>query len=521
MDMFNNLALGFGVALTASNLFFCFLGVFIGTLIGILPGIGPIATVSLLLPVTFGMEPASSIIMLAGVYYGAMYGGSTTSILVNIPGEAGSIVTCLDGYQMARQGRAGPALGISAFGSFIGGTVSIIGLMMLAPLLSSLALKFGSPEYFALMLFGLTMITYLCKGSIIKGLIMALAGLAVSTVGQDPISGMSRFTMNRITLLSGIGLVPAAMGLFGVGEILTNLEKEIKQDVFATKFTGLLPTLKDWTDCKWPIVRSSLIGFFMGILPGSGTVIPTFMAYTVEKKLSRYPERFGTGVIEGVAAPETANNAAVGGSLVTLLSLGIPPNTVMAVLLGAFIIHGIQPGPLLIERHPDVFWGTIASMYLGNGMLLILNLPLIGIWVRILKVPYTILFPLIFLFCFLGVYSLNNNVSEIVIMIIFGVFGYLIPKYGYEGAPFLLAMVLGPMLETNFRQSSASPGPFHIFQAPDFGLFDQFQSFPVSKCFCQKSCGKEERIGEVGMRKPGAVQRCEAGELTRHRGSCS
>ena len=466
MGILDNLILGFNVAVSLNNLFFCFVGVFIGTLIGVLPGIGPVATISLLLPVSFGMEPVTSIIMLCGVYYGAMYGGSTTSILVNIPGEAASIATCLDGYQMARNGRAGPALGMSAFGSFIGGTVSIIGLMLLAPLLASYALKFGPPEYFALMFFGLTMVTYLCMGSVLKGLIMAAAGIAVSTVGQDPISGVTRFTVGSITLMDGFGIVPAAMGIFGIGEVLTNIEQVIKQEVFSSRIKGLLPTMKDWVDCKWPIVRGSLIGFFMGILPGAGTVIPTFMAYAAEKKLSRHPEKFGTGVIEGVAAPETANNAATGGSLVTLLSLGIPANVVMAVLLGAFIIHGIQPGPLLMTKHPDLFWGTIVSMYIGNIMLVILNLPLIGIWVRILKVPYNVLFPLILIFCFLGVYSLNNNLFEVVIMVCFGVFGYLIRKFDYEGAPFLLGMVLGPMFETAFRQSLIYGDPLIFFRRP-------------------------------------------------------
>ena len=466
MGILDNLILGFNVAVSLNNLFFCFLGVFIGTLIGVLPGIGPVATISLLLPVSFGMEPVTSIIMLCGVYYGAMYGGSTTSILVNIPGEAASIATCLDGYQMARNGRAGPALGMSAFGSFIGGTVSIIGLMLLAPLLARYALKFGPPEYFALMFFGLTMVTYLCMGSVLKGLIMAAAGIAVSTIGQDPISGVTRFTVGSITLMDGFGIVPAAMGVFGIGEVLTNIEQVIKQQVFSSKIKGLLPTVQDWVDCKWPIVRGSLIGFFLGILPGAGTVIPTFMAYAAEKKLSRHPEKFGTGVIEGVAAPETANNAATGGSLVTLLSLGIPANVVMAVLLGAFIIHGIQPGPLLMTKHPDLFWGTIVSMYIGNIMLVVLNLPLIGIWVRILKVPYNVLFPLILIFCFLGVYSLNNNIYEIVIMVCFGVFGYLMRKFDYEGAPFLLGMVLGPMFETAFRQSLIYGDPLIFFNRP-------------------------------------------------------
>jgi putative tricarboxylic transport membrane protein len=466
MGILDHLGLGFGVAFTLNNLLFCFSGVLIGTLIGVLPGIGPVATISLLLPVTFGMNPVTSIIMLAGVYYGAQYGGSTTSILVNIPGEASSIVTCLDGYQMARQGRAGPALGMAAFGSFIGGTISIIGLMLLAPILARAALRFGPPEYFALMFFGLTLVIYLCVGSVTKGLIMAAAGLALSMIGQDPVMGTTRFTMGSITLMDGVGLVPVAMGVFGIGEVLTNIDENIKQEIFSAKIKGLLPTLKDWKDCRWPIIRGTIIGFFMGILPGAGVVIPTFMSYAAEKRFSRYPEKFGTGVIEGVAGPETANNAATGGSLVTLLSLGIPANVGMAVLLGAFIIHGIQPGPLLITKHPQLFWGTIASMYIGNVMLIVLNLPLIGIWIRILKVPYNILFPLILLFCFLGVYSLNNNVYEILIMVAFGIFGYLIRKFNYEGAPFLLAMVLGPMLETAFRQSMLYGDPLILFKRP-------------------------------------------------------
>jgi len=466
MGMLDHLSLGFGVAFTLNNLLFCFAGVLIGTLIGVLPGIGPVATISLLLPVTFGMDPVTSIIMLAGVYYGAQYGGSTTSVLVNIPGEASSIVTCLDGYQMARKGRAGPALGMAAFGSFIGGTVSIIGLMLLAPILARAALRFGPPEYFALMFFGLTLVVYLCVGSITKGLIMAAAGLALSMIGQDPVTGSTRFTMESITLMDGVGLVPVAMGVFGIGEVLTNIEENIKQEIFSAKIKGLLPTLKDWKDSKWPIIRGTIIGFFMGILPGAGVVIPTFMSYAAEKRFSRYPEKFGTGVIEGVAGPETANNAATGGSLVTLLSLGIPANVGMAVLLGAFIIHGIQPGPLLITKHPQLFWGTIASMYIGNVMLIVLNLPLIGIWIRILRVPYNILFPLILLFCFLGVYSLNNNTYEVLIMVTFGVFGYLMRKFNYEGAPFLLAMVLGPMLETAFRQSMLYGDPLILFKRP-------------------------------------------------------
>ena len=466
MDVLNHLILGFSVSFSPTNLLFCFVGVVVGTLIGVLPGIGPVATISLLLPATFGIDPTASIIMLSGVYYGAMYGGSTTSILVNIPGEAASIITCLDGYQMARSGRAGPALGISAFGSFIGGTVSIMGLMFFAPFLAKAALRFGAPEFFSLMLLSLTLVTYLCKGSILKGLVMAVLGLAVATVGGDPVVGSSRFTLGSITLMDGVGIVPVAMGIYGIGEILTNIEGDVKQEIFDTKIRGLLPTLRDWIDSAWPIARGAVIGFFMGILPGAGTVIPTFMAYTIEKRFSRHPERFGNGAIEGVAGPETANNAATGGGLVPLLSLGIPGNVVMAVLLGAFLIHGIQPGPLLISQHPALFWGTITSMYVGNVMLLVLNLPLIGLWIKILKIPYRILFPLILLFCFLGAYSLNNNVYEVFIMIGFGIFGYLMRKFDFEGAPFLLGMVLGPMLEMTFRQSLRYGDPLIFFKRP-------------------------------------------------------
>ena len=466
MDVLHNLVLGFGVALSWYNLLFCLIGVLIGTLIGVLPGIGPVATISLLLPLTFGMESVTSIIMLAGVYYGAMYGGSTTSILVNIPGEPASVVTCLDGYQMARHGRAGPALGMSAFGSFFGGTASIIGLMLFAPVLAALALKFGPPELFALMVFGLTMVIYLCTESLVKGLIMGVAGFEIALIGNDPISGVTRFTLGSITLLDGIGIAPAAMGMFGIAEVLLNIEEGVQREVFGAKVRGLFPTRQDWIECKWPLFRGSLIGFVMGIIPGVGVAIPTFIAYAVEKRLSRHPEKFGTGVIEGVAAPETANNAATGGSLVSLLSLGIPANAIMGILLGAFIIHGIQPGPLLIMKYPDLFWGTIASMYVGNAMLLVLNLPLIGIWIKVLKIPYSILFPLIILFCFLGAYSLNNNIYEVLIMVVFGIFGYFMRKFGFEGAPFLLAFILGPMLENTFRQSLVYRDPLIFFKRP-------------------------------------------------------
>jgi putative tricarboxylic transport membrane protein len=466
MEILHHLILGFNVVSTLHNLLFCFLGVFIGTLIGVLPGIGPITTISILLPVTFGMELTSSVIMMAGIYYGAQYGGSTTSILVNIPGESSTIVTCIDGYQLAQKGRAGAALGMAAFGSFIGGTVSVIGLMLFAPILARFALKFWAPEYFSLMVLGLTMVTYLCMGSITKGLLMAVLGLAVAAIGQDPVSGVNRFTLGNDTLMDGVGLVPAAMGFFGIGEVLTNIEQGLRRNFLASRIKGLLPNLVDWKNSLWPIIRGTAIGFIMGLLPGAGATIPTFIAYSVEKRLSDHPETFGTGIIEGVASPETANNAATGSSMITLLSLGIPASPAMAVLMGAFIIHGIAPGPRLMTQHPDLFWGVIASMYIGNVMLLILNLPLIGLWVKILKIPYDILFPLILLFCFLGVYSLNNNITEVYIMIGFGLFGYMMRKFGFEGAPFLLAIVLGPMLELAFRQSLFSGDMLIFFKRP-------------------------------------------------------
>jgi putative tricarboxylic transport membrane protein len=464
VDLLSNLQLAFSVIFQPGNLFFCFIGVLIGTLIGVLPGIGPVATISLLLPSTFQITPVSAIIMLAGIYYGAMYGGSTTSILVNIPGEAASVVTCLDGYQMARQGRAGPALGIAAFGSFIAGTLAVIIIMLIAPPLARFALRFGPPEYFTLMFLGLTVLTYLASGSMFKALMMACVGIFLGTIGTDAISGLERFTYRSYTLMDGVGLVPVIMGLFGISEVLLNIEQPMKREIFKTSLSNLFPTLRDWRDSILAIIRGTFIGFFLGILPGGGAVIASFGAYAVEKRISKHPERFGTGAIEGVASPEAANNAASQGAFIPLLTLGIPANVVMAILLGALMIHGIKPGPLLMKQHPDLFWGVIGSMYIGNVMLLILNLPLIGIWVKILKIPYPILFPLILLFCLIGSYSLNNNIVEVMIMILFGIVGYLMKKFEYEGAPLILAFVLSPLLENALRQSLImSHGSFAIF----------------------------------------------------------
>jgi putative tricarboxylic transport membrane protein len=464
MDVIQNVLFGFQVALQPINLIYCFLGVLIGTLVGVLPGLGPSAAIALLLPTTFKLTPVSGTIMLAGIYYGAMYGGSTTSILVNIPGEPASVVTCLDGYQMALKGRAGPALGISAFGSFIAGTFAVIALTFIGPFLANLALAFGPPEFFSLMIVGITVLTYLSSGSMIKALMMAGVGLILSGVGMDTISGKYRFTYQIQSLLDGIGVVPVAMGLFGISEVLLNLETEIKRDILTTRVKNLLPTLKDWADSIWSIIRGSILGFFLGIIPGGGAVVASFASYAIEKKASKHPEEFGKGAIQGVAGPEAANNAAAGGAFIPLLTLGIPANPVMAILLGALMIHGLTPGPLLIRNAPDLFWGTIASMYIGNGMLIVLNLPLIPMWVKVLKVPYYLLYPLILLFCLIGAYSLENSVGDVIIMLIFGILGFLMKKFRYDGAPMILALVLGQKLETSLRRSLImSHGDFSIF----------------------------------------------------------
>ena len=461
---FGDLFYGLSIVLTLNNLLYCFVGCVIGTLVGVLPGLGPVAAMSLLFPVTLHIPPVSALIMMAGIYYGAMYGGSTTSILVNIPGEAASVITCLDGYQMARKGRAGVALGMSALGSFIGGTLSIVALQMVAPPLAKVALAFGFPEYFALICCGLVVLTFMARGSMAKALMMAAFGIFLGTIGTDLFAGTPKFTFGIRILYDGLGIVPVVMGLFGISEVLLNIEEGITQEVFQTKIKNLFPTVKDWKESFGPIARGTVIGFFLGILPGAGPVISSFTSYAVEKKLSRTPERFGQGAIEGVAGPETANNAATGGAFIPLLTLGIPANVVMAMLFGALLIHGMQPGPMLLQSHPDLFWGVVTSMYVGNGMLLLLNLPLIGLWVQVLKVPYRILFPLVLLFCLIGAFSINYAVMDVLIMIVFGVVGYLMKKFAYEGAPLVLAYVLGPLLEMSLRQSlTMSDGNFSIF----------------------------------------------------------
>ncbi len=464
MDFFQNALYGFSIALAPHNLLFCFAGVLIGTLIGVLPGIGPVNAISLLMPVSFGMPPETAIIMLAGIFYGAQYGGSTTSILVNSPGEASSVVTCIDGHQMARQGRAGAALGISAFGSFIGGTLSIIGLMIFAPTLARFALRFGPPEYFALMFLARVILTFLSKGSMVKSFLSALLGLFCGTIGMDLVSGSQRFTYGAVVLFDGVGIVPVALGLFGVGEVLVNMEQAEVRSIFKSKLTGLLPNLHDWKESLGAITRGSVIGFLLGVLPGGGVIMSSFTSYAVEKRLSKHPEQFGKGAIAGVAGPETANNAATGGAMIPLLSLGIPSNISMALLLGVMLVHGVRPDSFLITQHPDLFWGVVCSMYAGNVMLLLLNLPLIGLWVKVLKTPYEILFPLILLFCLIGAYTLNSNLYDVLIMLIFGAMGYVMRKIGFPQAPLVFALIIGPIMENALRQSLLySRGSFAIF----------------------------------------------------------
>jgi putative tricarboxylic transport membrane protein len=474
MDFVSNVYLAFQVAAEPMNLFLCFLGCLMGTFVGVLPGLGPAASISLLLPITFKLPPESSIIMLGGLYYGTMYGGSTTSILLNVPGEAASVVTCLDGYRMAQKGRAGPALGIAAFGSFIAGTFGTIMIMVMAPPLAGFALKFGPPEFVGLVFLGLTMVTYLSSGSMAKALMMAIVGLLISYIGTDIVTGRERFTLGIATIAGGFDMVPIAMGLFGISEVLLNLERsEGGRETFRTKLRDLLPSRRDWRESSGPIARGSFLGFFLGIIPGGGGMIPSFVSYAMEKRMSKHPETFGTGNICGVAGPESANNAGAQGAFIPMLTMGIPCNVVLAILMGALMIHGVTPGPRLLEEHPRIFWGVVGSMYIGNTMLLLLNLPLIGLWVRLLKIPYAILFPFIFLFCLIGAYTVGNNVQDVYIMILFGVLGYLMKKYEYEPAPLVLAFVLGPMFENAFRQSLIISGgsPLIFFTRPIAAIF--------------------------------------------------
>ena len=464
MDFWSNIAMGFSVVAEPTNFLFCFLGVLLGTLIGVLPGLGPGPTISLLLPLTYHLNPVTSIIMVAGIYYGAKYGGSTTSILLNIPGEVDSVATCLDGYQMALQGRAGPALGISAFGSFIAGTFATLALMLVAPPLANVALRFGPPEIFSLMVLALVLITFISSGSQVKGLAMASLGLFLGSIGLDIFTNVDRFVFGFNFLLDGLGVVPVIVGLFGVGEVISNLEVQLRSEIYQKRVSNLLPSLKDWKDSIWPIIRGTFIGFFVGMIPGGGGIASTFASYTIEKRISKHPEKFGKGAIEGVAGPEAANNACSGANFIPLMTLGVPTNGIMAIIFASLLINGLQPGPLLIKNQPNLFWGVIASMYLGNVMLVILNLPLIGIWVRFLTIPYSVLAPLILFFCLLGAYTLRNAVPDLIIMLIFGIFGFLMRKFRYEAAPLIMGFVISELVEGAFiRSLLMSGGSFSIF----------------------------------------------------------
>jgi putative tricarboxylic transport membrane protein len=465
MDVFQGLINGFGIALTGSNILFCFLGALIGTAVGVLPGLGPAATISLLLPVVYSMgSPATAIIFLAGIYYGAMYGGSTTSILLRLPGEAASVVTAIDGYQMAQQGRAGAALGIAAIGSFIAGTVGIVGLTFVAPPLAEFALKFGPPEFFALMLIGLLLAVFLSGGSPIKGSIMLFCGILLANVGLDPVSGKERFTFGFYALGSGFDFVTLAMGLFGLSEVFLTLEQKGGPE-FVTKTIGsLFPTARDWADSKWAVFRGSVIGFFTGIIPGGGAVVASLTSYALEKRLAKNPEEFGQGAIAGVAGPESANNGASSSSFIPLLTLGIPCNASIAMIFAALLVQGITPGPFLISEHPDVFWGVIASMYLGNVILLVLNLPMVGLWVQLLRVPFGILGPIIIMFTVVGCYSINNDVFNVFMFVAFGILGYILRKLCFDPGPMVMAFILAPLIENSLRQSLLmSAGDFSIF----------------------------------------------------------
>ncbi|MGH8629773.1 MAG: tripartite tricarboxylate transporter permease [Burkholderiales bacterium] len=452
-ELLGQLALGFDVALTAQNVLYCFVGVLLGTLIGVLPGLGPVATIAMLLPATYALPPVSALIMLAGIYYGAQYGGSTTAILVNLPGESSAVVTCLDGHAMARQGRAGPALAIAAIGSFFAGTVATLLLAVFAPPLAELAFKFGPAEYFSLMVLGLLAAVVLARGSLLKAIAMIILGLLLGIVGADVNTGLFRFTFGVPELQDGIDFVVVAMGLFGFSEIIANLERRRSGQVSVAKVTTLMPTRQDWKRAWAAVLRGTGIGSLLGVLPGGGAVLGSFAAYTLEKKISREPQRFGQGAIEGVAAPESANNAGAQTSFIPMLTLGLPSNAVMALMIGAMTIHGITPGPQVMSERPELFWGMIASMWIGNVLLVVLNLPLIGVWVKLLSVPYRLLYPAILLFCCIGVYSINNSAVDLVIALFFGALGYLFIKFDCEPAPLLLGFVLGPMMEENLRRA--------------------------------------------------------------------
>jgi putative tricarboxylic transport membrane protein len=463
-EMFAHLSLGFGVALTFKNIALCFTGCLVGTLIGVLPGVGPVATIAMLLPITFGLDPVGALIMLAGIYYGAQYGGSTTAILVNIPGEATAVVTTLDGHQMAKQGRAGIALGTAALGSFVAGCVATVIIAALGAPLTRMALLFGPAEYFSLMVMGLCFAVVLARGSILKAFCMIALGLLLSTVGTDLETGQERMTFGFPPLSDGIDVAVLAMGVFGFAEVLRNLENPEARDVVKSKIGRLLPNWDDIKQCIKPVMRGTVVGGTLGILPGNGAVLGPFASYTLEKKLAKDPSRFGRGAIEGVAGPESANNAGAQTAFIPLLTLGIPPNAVMALMVGAMTIHGIIPGPQVMTKNPDLFWGMIASMWIGNLMLLIINLPLVGLWVKLLQVPYRLMFPAILIFCSIGIYSVNNQPVDVAFTALFGLFGYVLIKLGFEPAPMLLGFVLGKLMEEKLRQALIiSRGSFMTF----------------------------------------------------------
>ena len=463
-ETLQNLLLGFQVALDLKVLGYAFAGCIIGTLVGMMPGLGPLAGISLLLPATFGLNPIIAMVLLGGVYYGAMYGGSTTSILMRIPGEAASVMTCVDGYAMTQNGRAGAALAIAAIGSFVAGTLGVIGLMLLAPTLAAFALRFGPPEYTALLLMGFFILAYMSGGPMLKTLAMAAFGLLLGMIGIDAMSGYTRFSFGIVELGDGVGIVPVAVGLFGISEILLTAGQAAGPRVQRPKFRELMPSRAELRDSVAPIARGSLLGFLIGIIPGSAHVISSFVSYGIERRLSKHPERFGKGAIEGVAGPESANNSAATGAFVPMLALGIPTGPVTAVMIAAVMVHGIAPGPMLIQQQPELFWGFVASMYVGNTVLLILNLPLVGLFVNLLRIPYAYLYPAILCFCILGCYSVANSVVDVWIMLIMGGIGYVLRKFGYDLAPVALGLVLAPMLELSLRQSLAmSAGDYSIF----------------------------------------------------------
>ncbi|OGL02226.1 MAG: transporter [Candidatus Rokubacteria bacterium RIFCSPHIGHO2_12_FULL_73_22] len=464
LETLSNLGLGFAVALSPAVLLYAFAGCVVGTLVGVLPGVGPLAGISLLLPATFGLDATRAIVMLAGIYYGAMYGGSTTSILMRIPGEAASVMTCIDGYAMARKGRAGAALAIAAVGSYVAGTVSIVALMFLAPPLAEFALRFGPPEYFALLLFGLLVLAYMSGGSMLKALAMAALGLLFGMIGIDQMSGYFRFAYGVVELGDGVGIVPVAVGLFGLAEILATAGQPTPPAVIKPRLRELLPSRREWRASAAPIGRGTVLGFLIGVIPGSAHIISSFVSYAVERRLSRRPEEFGKGAVAGVAGPESANNAATSGAFVPMLALGVPSGPIPAVMLAAMMVHGVSPGPLLIKQQPELFWGFIASMYVGNAVLLILNLPLVGLFVNLLRIPYPILYPAILVFCILGVYAVNGSVVDVWIMLLMGALGYVLRKLDFETAPIVLGVVLAPMIEMALRQSLAmSDGRYAIF----------------------------------------------------------